>query len=659
MARTLALFAALLLAVGPVGCDGPAGDGDGDGDGDADVDGEDGGDGDADGDGGEGCAGEVVVAFTHVGVIPMTEAGPAEDQTVVVTDGRICATGPAAEVAPPAGATLVDGRGLWLVPGLADMHVHLNQPEDLLLYVANGVTTVRVMWGFPQTLELREQIRGGELLGPEIWTTGPLMDGYPPYWPGCEVVTSTAQALSSVRAQAEAGYDFIKVYSRLGLPVYDAIVEAAAEVDMPVVGHVPDAVGLEHALISGQQTFEHLLGYDLEESDGRLEAMTAELGAWNCPTLVVWDHMARVDELRGAPPEGIEHVHPALAESWATSEAYAEHPIGLYERKVGELFELGAPIVAGTDASNPYVLPGYSLHDELALLEASGLTTSEALEATTVAAAELLGTLDRSGTIEVGKDADLVLVEGDFFESLDRLRHPAGVVVKGRWLPRDELEGLLADLDADLAARYGLDFDCGFPEGFDSSAADDHLLLRVAGAIGDPAGDGEYLAREAEVRLGAESLDVARSFGYAEVDGASDLAISTFGVMEPTGVGEHEYGYLSVTLPRSALVAAHEAGLPDVDVSAAEVWVARVELRMDGVDDLYRLCPLAVRDPAATDDGLWACTEGDETFGVGEPLRLAARITLTTDPDAITEVMGAPGCFCWKNVYEPLDCADF
>jgi imidazolonepropionase-like amidohydrolase len=199
-----------------------------------------------------------VVAFTNVNVIPMDRELVLHDQTVIVRDGHITAIGPAARVAIPRDAFIVQSRGKYLIPGLADMHTHVFGEKEYLLYVSKGVTTIRNMWGFPSDLEWRTKIAKGEKLGPTIYTAGSIIDGDPPQLRGSTAIDKPEEADRIVKAQKEAGYDFIKVYNRLKPDVYDAIVDAANKYAIRVVGHVPRAVGLEHAIARKQASIEHL-----------------------------------------------------------------------------------------------------------------------------------------------------------------------------------------------------------------------------------------------------------------------------------------------------------------------------------------------------------------------------------------------------------------
>ena len=211
-----------------------------------------------------------LVAFENVILVPMDSERVMENQTVIVRDGLIEAIGNSDQVLIPQEAKVIDGHGQYLMPGLVDMHVHIEFENDMLFMVGNGVTSVRNLWGnsgkkslfgMPDQMALQQQIEAGTLLGPTIYTAGPAMEGTPASHPLMEVFMTPEAARESVRWQAEQGYDFVKVYDHLSPEVYQAILATAQKNDLPVIGHVPYAVGLDGALEGGQQTIEHLNGY--------------------------------------------------------------------------------------------------------------------------------------------------------------------------------------------------------------------------------------------------------------------------------------------------------------------------------------------------------------------------------------------------------------
>lgn len=421
-------------------------------------------------------------AFVGVTVIPMTSPGLVlPDQTVIVRGGRIAEVGPRSGIAVPAGAQRIDGTGRFLIPGLADLHVHLeyfDDPEILRLFLEHGVTTVRNMDGRPYLLEWRDRIAAGELAGPAIVTAGPLLDGDPPLRDDNTVVRDTAEAARIVAGQHAAGYDFIKVYTNLSPETWTAILAAARERGMPVAGHVPRGVSVEQALEAGMASIEHLDGYDdlIEADDSpfrsrwhwskRYLAMpadaakmrsaaerTAAAGVWSVPTLVEKEKLAPLAEMSGwlARPE-IQRLPRQFRDAWDPA-GWDPQRRGAVERMDAEDFALlargrrqrlalvkalsdaGAGLLVGSDTPNPFVVPGFAVLEEIRLFGEAGLTPDQALAAATREAARFLRQEEEFGTIAPGRRADLVLLAANPLDDLTHLDRRVGVMARGRWYP--------------------------------------------------------------------------------------------------------------------------------------------------------------------------------------------------------------------------------
>ena len=336
-------------------------------------------------------------------------------------------------------------------------------------------------------LRWKEQIAKGELLSPSIITAGPLLDGLDPIWEGSMVITTPEQAAEEVAAQKQAGYDFIKIYNKLSLEAFDAIVEAAREHDIPVAGHVPEDVALEHFMESGVAANEHLTGYRemLEADDSPVMektdlpsrimrwkyidatkipeavAATMKTGIWNCITLVVYQGLVSPEEAAELLKHPVmKYVDPMTLAMWDPTKDFRlkdlrdEHfkalksGVNRYFELTRALYEAGGRILLGTDTPNPFVVPGFSLHQELKNLVDCGLTPYEAIRAGTHDAAEFLGQEDLFGTIERGKRADLILVEGNPLENVANAARQAGVMLRGQWFTEDELKEMLEEVVA-------------------------------------------------------------------------------------------------------------------------------------------------------------------------------------------------------------------
>jgi imidazolonepropionase-like amidohydrolase len=417
------------------------------------------------------------IAFTDVAVLPMDRERVLQDQTVLVRAGRIEAVGPSTSVRVPAGAVRIPGRGKYLMPGIAEMHAHVPgeqnpQAVDIMaLYVLTGATTIRGMNGTPFQFELRRRIEAGEILGPTLFAVGPPFSG--------GSVGTPDDERRKVREYKAAGYDVLKIYPGIPRETYDAIIATAREVGIPYSGHVPPEVGLRHAIAS-RQSVEHLDGY-VEASRGEAAAIaelahaTREAGIWNTPTMDVWKTILgtrSIDELRRRPE--LIYLRPEVIDQWVRQTAQfargsgsfwrtaleqvgmresPEDIVVLRDRILQALHRAGARLVLGADSPQVFSVPGFSLAHEMRAMVEAGVPTYAVLEAATRNPAAFFGREAEFGTVEAGKRADLILVEGNPLQDIRNVHRQAGVMVRGKWLPKEEIDRRLAEIARRAAGR--------------------------------------------------------------------------------------------------------------------------------------------------------------------------------------------------------------
>lgn len=438
------------------------------------------------------------VAFVGVNVIPMDAERVLQNRTVVVEDGRIVRVGDRRRVRVPRGSLVIDGRGKYLVPGLAEMHAHIPVPPPhpmqsflhgegavpaaMFLYVAHGVTTIRGMQGHPAHFELRSRSAEGEILAPRIFTSGATLNE--------NTVPDEETAAAAVAKQADEGADHLKLQHGPSREVFDAIVAAAQEHSLPVTGHVWSMVGLDHTLAAGQSTIEHLDGY-LESLAGHgsgytsketgfyglgavddadparmtgVARATRDAGTWNVATMswvqqllspehTLEELLAR-PELKYLPADAVEnwrvYTVARRMEDSGPEPRRARHA-QLRREMLGELHRAGAGLLLGSDSPQLWNVPGASLRHELQIMVDAGLSPYEALVTGTRNPAVYYGT-EEWGTVAEGRVADLVLLDGNPLEDVAHVQAVAGVMLRGTWLPREFLDAGLVRIERAVAA---------------------------------------------------------------------------------------------------------------------------------------------------------------------------------------------------------------
>jgi imidazolonepropionase-like amidohydrolase len=445
------------------------------------------------------------LVFTHVTVIDATGAPAQPDMTVVIANGRIAEIGKSSSVHVQKDVEIIDAAGKFLIPGLWDMHMHWENTDYLPLFLANGVTGIRIMWGAPIHYEWRQESTG-KLLAPHLVIASGIIDGPKPFWPGSISVSSEAQARQAVVNVKQQGADFVKVYSFLPREEYFAIADEARKQGISFAGHVPKSISAEEASNAGQKSFEHLLGVlpacsshsaellqafqsDLAEDLGaehpafwgsRAKAMRQmELdtyspekaaavfatfkrnGTWQVPTLTLLRTTAFANDPSFFTNDPrLKYMPPRTRAGWSTpgiAVDYGDPAMAAKEFQkdlelVGAMQKAGIGILAGTDTANAFCMPGFSLHDELGLLVKAGLTPMQALQAATLNPARFLGIEKDSGTVEAGKIADLVLLDANPLDDIANTKKINTVIYSGKLLARSELDQMLSQVEA-LATR--------------------------------------------------------------------------------------------------------------------------------------------------------------------------------------------------------------
>ncbi|MEM1080290.1 MAG: amidohydrolase family protein [Pseudomonadota bacterium] len=416
--------------------------------------------------------------FDGVQLIDIEAGTVSEPQRLAVSNGQIVASDDASASRRP--FRYIDARGLFLMPGLTEMHAHvpntqnMQQVEDVLtLFLAHGITTVRGMLGEPGHLRLQNELAMGLLAGPRLITSGPSLNG--------QSVTSPEQAEALVRRQHEAGYDFLKLHPGLWPETFDAITTAADELNMTYAGHVSDAVGLERVLASRQTTIDHLDGYAqmlvppnseaanqppgffgmaiaAAMDETRIEpwaTRTALAGTWNVPTQTLVENIAitPIDDMMERP--AMRWIGLETKQQWQQqinqmrsqfSREDLERFIDVRRALIAALHQAGAGLLLGADAPQIMNVPGDSTHHELRLMVAAGLSTREALAMGTTAVADFFDD-DFMACLNPGCAADLVLLSLNPLEDIEHTRSVVGVMQAGRWYDRPELDRKLNDIE--------------------------------------------------------------------------------------------------------------------------------------------------------------------------------------------------------------------
>lgn len=400
-----------------------------------------------------------LLALLHVTVIDMTGAPIKADMTVIIAAGHITAIGKANKLHVPKDARMIDATGKFLIPGLWDMHTHISNDDFdrdayLPLFIANGITGIRVMSGETEHYLWRKEIANGSRLGPRMVVASREID---------EAKTSPSEARQAVRNAQQEGADFFKVHDALPRDSYFALMDEAKRIGLQVEGHVPMSISAAEASAAGQKSTEHFTGLAEAESDRNkalgLSAIFKKNHTWLCPTLIMRNNYAVLDNQQLANDVRLKYVKPSWQKRWvrmvtesgnAPAREWSNRKETVRKEKalVGLMHKAGVEMLAGTDDSNPFSFPGFSLHEELAMLVDAGLTPLEALQTATINPAKFLNKLQTLGTIEKGKLADLLLLDANPLADIHNTSKIQAVIVNGQFIGRQDLDHMLEEIEA-------------------------------------------------------------------------------------------------------------------------------------------------------------------------------------------------------------------
>ncbi|MFN8257841.1 MAG: amidohydrolase family protein [Bacteroidales bacterium] len=429
-----------------------------------------------------------ITAFTHVNVIPMDKEIVLADQNVIVNNGIISEIGPSAKVKPPKGAKIVNAAGKFMLPALSDMHVHtegdawniiyppekkftdkeINFSDILFLYIANGITTIDIMFAYPEHLELREKIKNHEIIGPRLILSR-MIDADGKGWPSPlgSKIKDANDAKNAVIEMHQQGYDRVKVYSFLTKEEYDTIIAVAKRLKMPVDGHIPFSTSVEYVLKSGQEMIAHIeeimkfaKSYNPEQVN-YYATLLANSDTWVTSALILNKNLNALlaDSASQFSKPGTEYLHPMAKDLWAFLYQNIYKPINQEQRQnltegyknflkpfAYEFYKKGGKLLTGSDALVPSTLPGFSLHEELAELVDAGLSPYEAIKISTTNTFEFLGETETAGTIAKGKIANLLILDENPLENIINTKKIFGVMVQNNWISKHEIDLRLKEI---------------------------------------------------------------------------------------------------------------------------------------------------------------------------------------------------------------------
>jgi len=427
----------------------------------------------------------------NVNIVDVKTGEILENKTVAIDSTRITAIYEK-EVDISDSAIVIDGSDKFLIPGFWDMHAHYfdNHLDSDPLLIANGVVGVREMWGNMSVInKVRVKTLSGEIIAPDIYTSGPLIDGNPPTWPGSVVVTSSEEVKTVVSKQIADGVDFLKIYNHISYECFMAIADFANQKNLPFAGHIPYAISIYQAMEAGMASSEHFLGVLLAcsskedslrtiPSEKRLNALIetfseekfdslcevlAQSEMWLCPTFTVNRALCYLNDTSFRNDERLVYLPEYITLDWDPENNFLmknekEEDYQRWRNRfhfelelIGRMNEKGVKILAGTDYPNPFCFPGFSLHDELSLLVNGGMSELEAIKAATINGAIFMEKEEEFGTVDAGKLASLVLLNRNPMDNIENTNSIETVILRGKVFNRKTLDEMLEQAKTNAA----------------------------------------------------------------------------------------------------------------------------------------------------------------------------------------------------------------
>jgi len=421
-------------------------------------------------------------AITNVSVVDVDKGCILKNKTIIIKFGIIQEITSNATQKELSGLTTIDGTGHFIIPGLFDSHVHYLDPETFgPMMVSYGILYVREMGNETESaINQRNSLNSGKILAPEMITTGSILDGNPPFIPQISFSCNTSdEGRALVQRQIKSGVNQIKTYSNLKPDVFYAIIDECKKNKIKAVGHVPEVVYIEDAAKAGLSSSEHLFGFGnvlatvlnepfnlkgggmgndqanfMRYSDVNKEKLQHELGRISsygmavCPTTIVMKCATSLNEIFDRKSTMMDYVSPNLWDIWQLwvsqkeIESYFRQLYPGYVSFLKDLYDAHFTMLIGTDLSFAGVIPGYSVHEEMAIWQEAGIPVIDILRSATITPAKFIGVDKSLGTIEKGKKASFIILSDNPLTDIKNTQKIEGVFLRGEFYNHQKLDSL-------------------------------------------------------------------------------------------------------------------------------------------------------------------------------------------------------------------------